>query len=133
MKQRILIVDDEEGITEAFERLFREEYEVILTNDGEEAVRLIKEKHPELIILDWRLKGEVEGKDVLLFSKQQYPEIPICVLTASIHLQKEIQSLGADHCFFKPCQNLKEKIRQALPSHKLSVGPSDPSELKKSA
>ena len=115
MKRKILIVDDEEGITEAFERLFRDEYEVLLTNDGEDAIRLINEKHPELVVLDWRLKGTVEGKDVLLFSKQEHPEIPVCVLTASTHLQNEIQSLGANHCFFKPCQNLKEQIRQIVP------------------
>ncbi|MCM8775033.1 MAG: response regulator [Candidatus Omnitrophica bacterium] len=114
--RKIMIVDDEIGITEAFERAFRKDYAVITANDGQEAMELIGKEKPDLIILDWRLKGDVEGKDVLCFSKREYPSIPVYVLTASTHLEKEIRSLGADDCLRKPCLQLKEKINAVLPS-----------------
>lgn len=113
--RKILIVDDDESITTAFWRAFRNEYEVTCVNDGEEALQLIKKTTPELIILDWRLKGNIEGKDILNFSKLNYPGIPVYVLTASMHLEKEIRSFGADDCLGKPCRDLKEKINKVLP------------------
>lgn len=115
--RRILIVDDEACITEAFERAFRNSYAVTCSNDGEEAIKLIERIKPELILLDWRLKGNIEGQDILAFAKRKYPQIPVYVLTASMHLEKEIRSLGADACLSKPCRQLKEIISKVLPAN----------------
>ena len=119
MKRKILIVDDEEGLTQAIERIFRGEYEVRSANDGEGAIQMIRELQPELVLLDWRLKGEIEGQDVLLFSKREYPKILIYVLTASTHLEKDIRSLGADDCLFKPCPDLEARIHAVLPPSRI--------------
>lgn len=114
--RRILIIDDEPGITEAFEDLFRYEtdYEVTSTNDGDTAIPLIREKEPDLLVLDWRLRGEVEGKDILTFMKKEFPKTPVFVVTASVQFVPEIKSLGADACILKPCGDLKEKIKEAF-------------------
>lgn len=117
MKRRIMIVDDEPRITQAFTELFRQDYAVHSANDGETAISFIEEFRPELIVLDWRLRGEVEGKDVLKFSKREFPEIPVYVVTASIHFLEEIKSSGADECLLKPCPDLRERILAALPPH----------------
>jgi len=111
-----MIVDDEPKITEAFVEAFEDEYIVIATNSGEDAMRMIPDNLPELLVLDWRLRGEIQGKDILVFMKQKYPNIPVYVVTASSHFVKEIKSLGADDCLLKPCpEPLSEKIRQTLP------------------
>ena len=112
----ILVIDDEPRITEAFQELFRYEpdYAITCANDGERALDLIREKQPDLIVLDWRLKGEVEGKEVLLYSKATFPKTPVYIVTASIQALKEIESLGADACFLKPCEDLKDKIKRAF-------------------
>lgn len=111
----ILIVDDEPGITDAFIRVFRNDYRVTSSNDGGEAIELIKQAKPDLIVLDWRLKGEVEGKDILVYAKKEFPQIPVYVVTASVQSVKEIKSLGADECLLKPCADLKERINAVLP------------------
>jgi len=113
--RRILTVDDEPRITKNCEEAFCDAYEVTSANDGDEAIRLIREKQPELILLDWRLKGEIEGKDILKFTKQKYPNILVYVVTASIHSRMEIESLGADGCFLKPCHDLRDKIEAVFP------------------
>ncbi len=115
--RRILIVDDEPNITRAFQRLLRHDYEVLSAHTGEEGMRLIRETRPELVVLDWQFKGVVEGKEVLHFSKKEFPNIPVWVITASAHFVDEIQSSGADTCILKPCLGLelREKILKALP------------------
>ena len=114
--RKILIVDDEPGITQAFEDSFRyeKEFEITSTNDGDAAIPLIKEKKPDLLVLDWRLRGEIEGKDILTFMKKEFPKTPVYVVTASVQFVPEIKSLGADACILKPCGDLKEKIKAAL-------------------
>ncbi len=113
--KKILIIDDEKRITRAFEDGFAVFYQVFSANDGQKGLELIREKKPDLIVLDWRLNSQVEGKDILLFSKREYPHVPVYVVTASTLEVKEIQSSGADACLLKPCADLLEIIKRALP------------------
>ena len=115
--KKILVVDDEPSITDAMQHAFRFEnrYELTGVNEGRDAVKLIGEKQPDLVILDWRLKGEIQGKDILAFIKREYPAILVYVVTASIHFLKEIESLGADGHMLKPCTDLKDRIKAVLP------------------
>ena len=110
-----MVVDDSPRIIEAFENACKDHYHVISTTEGEKALELIPLEQPELVVLDWRLNGFVEGKDVLLFLKRQYPHIPVYVVTASFNAVKEIESLGADACLLKPCADLFDRIKTALP------------------
>jgi DNA-binding response OmpR family regulator len=116
--RKILVIDDEPRVTEACQDafLYEEEYEVICTNDGKEGITLIRESKPDLVLLDWRLNGAIEGKDVLLFSKKEFPHIPVYVVTASVHLKKEIESLGADKCLLKPNVDIHNEVRLAFSS-----------------
>lgn len=116
---RILIVDDEARVIQAFKESFDEDLdiEVLTALDGMEAIKLIQEMRIDLLVLDWRLMGELEGKDVLLFVKKNFPQICVLVVTASMQWEKEIRSLGADDCLFKPCKNLREKVKQELTAY----------------
>ena len=118
MRHKIMIVDDEPNITECFIEALEEDYEVLATNDGGEAMSLIKKNEPELLVLDWRLRSETQGRDILKLMKERFPTVPVYVITASSHFVSEVTALGAHECFLKPCGNMvEEKIRQALPPY----------------
>ena len=64
-KGRILVVDDEEDILELVKyNLEREGYLVQRAYSGTEALLLLKEKKPDLILLDLMLPG-MSGEDIL--------------------------------------------------------------------
>ena len=113
-KKTILIVDDEIRITRSFAQNFRHDYRVLTANSGEDALKIIREKAPDLVVLDWRLKSAVDGKDVLNFSKVTAPRTPVLVITASVHSEEEIKARGADYFLTKSCDP-KEKIMEVLP------------------
>lgn len=48
MKQRLLIVDDEQGIVDIIKSYFSEEYEILTACNGQEAIRKVQEQ-PDLI------------------------------------------------------------------------------------
>ncbi len=83
-KHRILIVDDEADIIELLEyNLTREGYSVYKALTGEEAVKIAREKEPELIVLDLMLPG-IDGLEVCRILKRnpQTEKIPVIMLTA---------------------------------------------------
>ena len=113
--KKILIVDDDLSIIRACIRSLSRDYYVFSTSTGEEALSLIKNHQPDLVILDWRLRSQIDGKEILLILKRDYPHIPVFVVTGSIHSKDEIESLGANRFLLKPVENLKEIILKALP------------------
>lgn len=83
-KHRILIVDDEADIIELLEyNLTREGYSVYKAFTGEEAVKIARDKEPELIVLDLMLPG-IDGLEVCRILKRnpQTEKIPVIMLTA---------------------------------------------------
>ncbi len=103
MPHKILVVDDEEAIVEltAF-NLKKEGYEVVRAFDGREALRLVKEEKPDLIVLDLMLP-EIDGLEVCRRIRQE-SRIPILILSAK---KEEVDriiglELGADDYVTKP-------------------------------
>ncbi len=65
MKEKLLVLDDEQLILTSLEHLFEDEYEVFTTSDAETALRLAKEHHDMAVILcDERMPG-VNGHEFL--------------------------------------------------------------------
>ena len=114
--KNILIVDDEPRITQAFEMSFEfeENYNIQSCREGKEAVNILDKQAPDLLVLDWRLNGELEGRDVLEHVKQHHPGLPVFVVTASIDFVEEIKSFSPTAYFLKPCPELKSKILERL-------------------
>ena len=80
---KILIVEDEPILHEALkEFLKREKFEVFSAYDGDEAIKLAKEKTPDLILLDIILPKK-DGYDVLDYLKlnKKTQNIPVVLLT----------------------------------------------------
>ncbi|MDA9101041.1 response regulator [Omnitrophica bacterium] len=113
--KKIVIIDDEKAITAAFKLCLSYDYQVYAAHTGQDGLTLIEKEKPDLIVLDWRLNSEVEGKEVLRYVKEYYPQVPAVVVTASIYSVDEIKTLGPAECILKPCPDLKDKIMALLP------------------
>jgi DNA-binding response OmpR family regulator len=103
MSPKILVVDDEPPIIDVLSyNLKRENYEVIVATDGEQALTLARNEHPDLIILDWMLP-ELDGLEVCRALRQE-GDIPIIMLTArDAEVDRVVGlELGADDYVVKP-------------------------------
>lgn len=83
-KQRIFLVEDERLVLEDLrERLVKHGYDVIGTStSGHEAIEELKRTHPDLVILDVRITGEMNGIEVAIVIQSYFdPPIPVIFLT----------------------------------------------------
>jgi len=106
MKHKILIVEDEKDIRNlVIYALEAKGYETISTDDGEKALKMLKENKPDLVILDWMLPS-VSGLEICRNIRRYeiIKNIPIIMLTAKITENDKILGLdsGADDYITKP-------------------------------
>lgn len=105
-RERILVVDDEQDILELIRyNLSREGYQLDTVTSGEEAIKIARDRHPDLIILDLMLPG-IDGLDVcrLLKGETRTAHIPIIMLTAKGEESDVVTGLelGAEDYMTKP-------------------------------
>lgn len=105
-RERILVVDDEQDILELIRyNLSREGYQLDTVLSGEEALKIARDRHPDLIILDLMLPG-IDGLDVcrLLKGETRTTGIPIIMLTAKGEDSDVVTGLelGAEDYMTKP-------------------------------
>ena len=117
MKERILIIEDDEAIVRVLRRsLAYEGYTVDAALDGETGLSLARDAHPDLVILDWMLPG-MDGLEVCQRLRAG-GNVPILMLTAKDTLHDRVQGLdaGADDYMVKPFQldELLARIRALL-------------------
>jgi adenylate cyclase len=104
--RKVLVVDDDEAITEAVQKILSAEgFEVATALDGETAIEQVATFKPDLIVLDLKLPG-ISGYDVMrqLKSVEHSKSTPIVVLTASDLGRGRAKSLalGASEYLTKP-------------------------------
>lgn len=102
-KQQLLVVEDDRSLSEWIcDYLTSQNFEVTLADRGDEAIHLIKNDQPDLVILDVMLPGK-DGFDVCKAVRPFYKK-PILMLTARIEEVDEILGLelGADDYLAKP-------------------------------
>lgn len=119
-KTRILIVDDDPDILDVLNiTLSQEDYEVLQAKDGEEALNIIQNKSPNLVILDYRIP-KLNGQEVCRRVKKDIllSHLPIIMLTGSGDVIDKVGGLdaGADDYMVKPFepQELLARIRTIL-------------------
>ena len=105
-KGRILLVEDDRALVELLTYpLEREEFEVQATRDGEEALMLVRETPPDLVLLDWMVEG-ISGIEVCRRLRRipATANVPIIMLTARGEESDRIRGLetGADDYVTKP-------------------------------
>ncbi|RSL33357.1 DNA-binding response regulator [Salibacterium salarium] len=101
--KKVLIVEDDEDIRNLIELYLQNKYEVLSTNDGVEALSVIKEHQPHLILLDVLLPG-MNGMDLCEKLRETDMETPVLFLSAKRDFDDKIQGLelGADDYITKP-------------------------------
>lgn len=105
-KKTILIADDEPDIVETLKFLVESEgYNCLTAFDGEDALKLAKEKCPDLIILDVMMP-KINGYKVsrLLKFDAKYKNIPVLMVTARTQEEDRLigEETGADEYITKP-------------------------------
>ena len=79
-KARIIFVDDEKRVLNSMRGLFRREFELFLTTDGSDAVRIASENTIDVIVADQRMPG-MSGIEVLGKVKELSPRTVRILLT----------------------------------------------------
>ena len=126
MKERILIIEDDEGIVRVLRRaLSYEGYLVDTAQDGENGLHLARDRHPDLVILDLMLPG-MDGMEVCQRLRSG-GNTPILMLTAKDAVQDRVQGLdaGADDYMTKPFEldELLARLRALLRRTQLERAP----------
>lgn len=109
---RVLIVEDERTLNEAYELVLkREGHDVKVAYNGEEALKVFKEHQPELVLLDLRMP-KMDGVEFLkhLEPEKNYPDVKI-IIFSNYDDQKEIDSAfkhGANRYILKAWSSPKE-------------------------
>ena len=115
--KRVLVVDDDVKTVELVKLyLNRDGYRVLTAYDGVEALRLARESHPDLIVLDLMLPG-IDGLQVCHILRDE-SDVPIIMLTAKTTEQDRLTGLdlGADDYVTKPFspKELAARVRAVL-------------------
>ena len=120
MSVKILIVDDDPDIRDILKLTLSEEnYEVIEAADGEEALRAIKTKSPDLVLLDYKIP-KIDGRQVCRQVKKDLllQHLPIIMVTGKGDLDDKVGGIdaGADDYVVKPFEpkELLARIRMIL-------------------
>jgi DNA-binding response OmpR family regulator len=115
--KRVLVVDDDVKTVELVKLyLNRDGYRVLTAYDGVEALRLAREGHPDLIVLDLMLPG-INGLEVCQTLRAE-SDVPVIMLTAKTTDQDKLKGLdlGADDYVTKPFspRELAARVRAVL-------------------
>jgi two-component system phosphate regulon response regulator PhoB len=120
MTPYVLVVEDEDSLATLLQyNLQKEGYDVELAGDGEEALLLVDERLPDLIVLDWMLP-KVSGIEVCrrLRQRNETRNVPIIMLTARGEETDRVRGLdtGADDYVVKPFSmtELTARLRAVL-------------------
>jgi DNA-binding NtrC family response regulator len=123
MKPRVLIVDDDEAITQQLFWTLNEDYEVVTANDMQTAIRRVTIYYPAVSLLDLHLSPEVDSPEVglriLSYIKTHVPNSKVLIITSEggIETRKVCYAAGADEFLDKPfeTEKLLSTIRRLAP------------------
>jgi len=100
----VLLVDDEKEFLETLlKRLRKRRIKVTGANSGEEAIKIVKETPPDVVVLDVRMQG-MDGIQTLAEIKKIRPAIEVIMLTGHANLDVAVEGmdLGAFDYLMKP-------------------------------
>ena len=122
MKPRVLIVDDDEAITQQLFWTLSEDYDVVTANDMQTAIRRATVYSPSVSILDLSFPPDDSpaiGLRILEYLKSHIPGSKVLVVTAAsgIEVRKTCYAVGADEFLDKPfdVEQLLHTMRRLAP------------------
>lgn len=122
--ESILIVDDDPDLRQSLRSFLEEEgFRVITAEDGKKALRMVKRKSPDLVLLDVKLPDR-DGMEILGEAKKIDKDLVVIMLTAYGEVKQAVEAmkLGAFHYVTKPfnIDELTITIRKGLETQYLS-------------
>ena len=116
-KRTILIAEDEERMRRIFEVNLSDRYQVITVTNGEEAIRVLREREVDLVLSDLRMPVK-DGMEVLREAKAHNPSLPVILITAYGTVENAVQAMkeGAYDYLLKPVkiEEVELVIQRAL-------------------
>ena len=117
--RKIFIIDDNKDLRWSLgETLKNENYEVTSFPCGEDALEIIPNNLPDLIVLDMKIPGKMSGLEILKKIKEINNKVPVIILTAYAEIDSVVETMqnGAYDFMQKPFKNklLLFKIKNAI-------------------
>lgn len=119
MSKEILVVDDDRTNLIMAERLLSNEYQIVSVTSGEQALKFLSKRKPDLILLDINMP-EMDGFEVMrnIKGNEEWEKIPVIFLTADRDTETEVECLemGAVDFVGKPFEPeiVRNRIRRTL-------------------
>jgi len=106
MKNKILVIDDEQGIRDLFQYLLEPlGYQVFTACDGLEGIEMVKKNEFDIIFLDVHMP-KMQGPEVLKIIKEIKPTQIVIIFSSSSDpdylFESKAKELGAYTCLYKP-------------------------------
>ncbi len=123
-RARVLVVDDNADMRSYLSQLLRDEYEVLLAADGQEALEIAVAQPVELVLTDVMMP-RLDGFGLVraLRADQRTARLPIVMLTARAGEEASVEGLhaGADDYLAKPfsARQLRARVRTGVELHTL--------------
>mgnify|MGYP001183609222 FL=1 len=116
-RKKLLIVDDQAGIRILLTEVFGAEgYETFQAANGKDALAIVREHAPDLVLLDMKIPG-MDGLEILKQIKEINKDIKVIMMTAygELDIIRQATELGALMNFTKPFDI--DELRIAVSAH----------------
>lgn len=118
MSAKILIVDDQFGIRILLNEVLQKEgYETFQAANGVQALQIVEEHHPDLVLLDMKIPG-MDGIEILTRMKEIEKDTRVIIMTAygELDMIQKAKDLGALAHFAKPfdIDDIRHAVKKAV-------------------
>jgi len=125
MEKHILVVDDEQDIRQSLEGVLNDEgFQVSLAKNGPEALALVEDRVPNLVLLDIWMDGSEQGLEILEKLQRDYPYLPVVMISGHGNIETAVRAtkLGAYDYIEKPLSydKILLVINHCLSYHRLA-------------
>lgn len=115
---KILVVDDEKVALKNLEHIMQKEgYEVVGTQSGQNALKLLREQSFDLVLTDLRME-KVDGIQILQKCRELYPDTEVIMITGFATLESAVETMkhGAFYYIAKPfkLEEVRKVVKEAL-------------------
>ena len=103
LSNRVLVVDDDEGILDSFEVLLGDRYDLVKAENGFQALEILGSDPPKLMFLDIKMPG-LDGIEILKMIHEQQKNVSVVIITGTTQekTEEEAKSLGVVAYLRKP-------------------------------